>query len=218
MQSAKPYNIGTEFWRACSKVLAYTQARKMVLPFQERLSSSTKCSASEAHTWNSSRGSNTCLTSQISSISPGDQHGDTCHSQTTFTCVVVIWKGRDLSLKESKIPHDLYFISKLITYSRIFKNIQEPRDWSIDSFFHISFGSSNSWVCFHIIFSELFSKLSYLCSGSGDTEAESGRDEPESSLSQHPSVCAFAFASLSSFQNKVWLTIIFMSWLSSLLH
>lgn len=73
--------------------------------------------------WSDDGGRDTCLTSQISHISPGDR----CYSQVTFTCVVVIWKGWALSLKENKIPYDLYFINYSLQ-SDLLKNIQEhPR-------------------------------------------------------------------------------------------
>lgn len=57
-------------------------------------------------------------------------------TDVTFTCVVVIWKGWALSLKENKIPYDLYFINYSLQPDLLknIQNIQESGDLSIDFF------------------------------------------------------------------------------------
>jgi hypothetical protein len=44
-----------------------------------------QCELWEGHIWNSEEEGDTCLAKQISWINPGDQWGDRCHSQITFT-------------------------------------------------------------------------------------------------------------------------------------
>lgn len=126
---------------ACLEVLAYILDRTMVLLFQGRLSSSTECSASEAHLWSDDGGRDTCLTSQISHISAGDRcYLHMCCSDLEGVGSIFKRKQNPLWL----IFHQLLFATGLTQEYSKHPRIRRPKYW----LFQIHFGSSNSPLCF----------------------------------------------------------------------